>query len=101
MIVALVRGLAAARFYRRLMLLERRLDEPIVELPLPAGLTGRQLDLEDLPAYHALRPDQDPAVIRRRLADVSGPSQPGRGNGSSPSVGRRRDGPPSSISIGK
>ena len=63
-----VRVLAAARVYRRLMLLERRLDEPIVDLPLPAGLAVRQLDLEDLGAYCAFRPDQDPAAIRQRLA---------------------------------
>jgi len=59
---------AVARVYRRLMLLEHRLDEPIVDLPLPAGLAVRQLDLEDLGAYCAFRPDQDPAAIRQRLA---------------------------------
>jgi len=67
-IAAAVRMLAVARVYRRLMLLERRLDEPIVDLPLPVGLAVRQLDLEDLGAYCAFRPDQDPGVIRRRLA---------------------------------
>lgn len=62
-----LRVLGATRLYRRLMLLDRPLDEPIVGLGLPPGVTVRQLDLKDVPAYCAFRPDADPSAIRRRL----------------------------------
>jgi GNAT superfamily N-acetyltransferase len=63
----LFRGLAKARVYRRLMLLERRLDEPIVELPLPDGIVVRRIEREHLDAYQAFRSGPDGAEGARRL----------------------------------
>lgn len=51
------------------MLLERPLDDPIPDLPLPPGVTVLPLRLADVPAYLAFRPDQAAAIIERRLGD--------------------------------
>ena len=65
----LLRALGAARLYRRLMLLERRLDEPIVDIALPPGIAVRQLDLDDVVTYRAFRPGADSDAVRRRLIE--------------------------------
>ena len=65
----LLRALGAARLYRRLMLLERFLADPIVDIALPPDVEVRQLDLGDVPAYCALRPDADASVVRQRLIE--------------------------------
>jgi hypothetical protein len=62
------RGLARLGVYRRLVIRERRFDEPVPDLPLPAGLEVRPLMPHESAAYAALRPDQGQAECERRLA---------------------------------
>jgi hypothetical protein len=61
------RGLARVRVYRRLVLRERRLDEPLPDRPLPDGLEVRRLTPREAPAYSMLRPDQARGEYERRL----------------------------------
>ena len=62
------RALARLGVYRRLLLIERRLDQPIPDLPLPASIAMRLLGPDDIPAYLAFRPDQRAEEIAERLA---------------------------------
>jgi GNAT superfamily N-acetyltransferase len=62
------RALGKLRIYRRLFLLERPLDAPILDLPIPVGLAIARLRTDDLAAYRAFRPDQDRRVLERRWA---------------------------------
>lgn len=62
------RGLAALGLYRRLTLLERRLEGPIPEVPATAGAEGSALAPGDVDAYRALRPEQNPDLFLDRLA---------------------------------
>jgi GNAT superfamily N-acetyltransferase len=64
-----LRLLGAGRLYRRLMLLDRPLGQPIPDLPLPPGVSVRMLGVDDIPAYLAFRPGQDPVEIRRRILE--------------------------------
>lgn len=66
---AWLRALAALGIYRRLVLLERRLDEPIPDTPLPAGVEVRALGPADADAYAAFRPEQGAAELGRRLSE--------------------------------
>jgi len=61
------RGLAFAGVYRRLILRERPLSEPIPDLPARVTIRVRLLAESDVAAYLAFRSDQDAADIRRRL----------------------------------
>jgi GNAT superfamily N-acetyltransferase len=63
------RGLARLRLYRALVLTERRLAEPLPDLPVPAGLTVRRLTPDDVTAYAAFRPEQGRSECDRRLAE--------------------------------
>lgn len=62
------RALATLRLYRRLFLLERLLDEPLPDFPLPPGVAIERLGPDDLDAYAAFRPGQGRAACERRLA---------------------------------
>lgn len=62
------RVLASLALYRRLVLLERSLENPIPEIPAVEGAQGVALTPEDVDAYLQLRPDQDRALFMRRLA---------------------------------
>lgn len=62
------RALATLRLYRRLFLLERPLDEPLPDFPLPPGVAIERLGPDDLDAYAAFRPEQGRAACERRLA---------------------------------
>jgi GNAT superfamily N-acetyltransferase len=62
------RALARLGVYRRLFLLERMLDAPIPDWPLPAGVRVETLGPDDLSAYAALRAGQGRATCARRWA---------------------------------
>jgi len=61
------RSLSRARIYRRLILIERPLSEPVSNISPRVPVTVRVLADSEIGAYTALRPQQDPAQIRRRL----------------------------------
>jgi len=72
--VAVVRLLRRAWFglwsrmgYRRLLLLERRLDEPIRDLGQPIPVTIGLLREDEIEDYTTLVPDADPVDVRSRL----------------------------------
>jgi SAM-dependent methyltransferase/RimJ/RimL family protein N-acetyltransferase len=54
--------------YRRLVLMERRLDRPIAGEADPTPLVVDLLQSSDVEEYHHLRPDIEVAEVRRRLA---------------------------------
>jgi SAM-dependent methyltransferase/GNAT superfamily N-acetyltransferase len=53
--------------YRRLIVMERRLDEPIVAITAGIPAVVRILTDADVDHYTAFRPDTEPAEVRRRL----------------------------------
>jgi GNAT superfamily N-acetyltransferase len=61
------RGLSRAKMYRRLILVERMLSEPVPEISLSMRVTVEVLTSDKIAAYRALRPQQDPAEVTRRL----------------------------------
>lgn len=60
-------ALARAGIYRRLLLAERPLSEPLPEVAPSMAAPVALLAVEQLDAYRAFRPDQDPEEVRRRL----------------------------------
>jgi len=54
--------------YRRLILLERPLGDPLPEVPSQARLAVGQLEETEVDEYLEFRPDTVPAEVRRRLA---------------------------------
>lgn len=62
------KALSFGRIYRRLILLERHLSHAIPEVQIPASIQVTVLRDSEIGAYLALRPDQDAAKIRCRLA---------------------------------
>jgi GNAT superfamily N-acetyltransferase len=61
------RGLATARVYRRLVLLERTLSDPLPDVSIGVPVRVSVLTDSGVGAYTVLRPDQDIAEVRRRL----------------------------------
>ena len=55
--------------YRRVVLMECRLDRPLPEVTARVPLRMTLLAPDDLSHFAAFRPDLDPEVIRRRLAE--------------------------------
>lgn len=60
-------GLSFTGVYRRLVLLERSLEQPLPEIPVPGSMRVTMLAASEIEAYMAFRPDQDASEIRRRL----------------------------------
>jgi SAM-dependent methyltransferase len=54
--------------YRRLLVMELRLDEPLADVPLRVPAVIEPLRGSDVGDYVAFRPDTDPAEVRRRVA---------------------------------
>ena len=61
------RGLSRARLYRRLILIERKLSEPVPEISVRVPVRVSVLAESEINAYLEFRPEQDAAEIRRRL----------------------------------
>jgi len=53
--------------YRRALLMERRLDEPVAEVTLRLPVAMGLLGLSDVAEYAAFRPGADPCEVHRRL----------------------------------
>jgi ribosomal protein S18 acetylase RimI-like enzyme len=56
-------------FYRRVIVFSRQMENisSPANLPFPIDITT--LQEKDLPAYHRFRPEQNPRMIRKRIAD--------------------------------
>jgi hypothetical protein len=63
-----LRDKALTTFLRRIAVLVRALDDDPCEFPLPEGLHLAILGAPEMDAYHLLRPEQDRALSRDRLA---------------------------------
>jgi GNAT superfamily N-acetyltransferase len=61
------RGLARARIYRRLILVERLLSQPFPDVSARVPVCVSLLADGEIDAYMAFRPDQSIAEVRRRL----------------------------------
>jgi GNAT superfamily N-acetyltransferase len=64
-----IRGLARARIYRRLILVERSLSQPIPDASAHVPVCVRVLAAGEVDAYMLFRPDQGLAEVRRRLVE--------------------------------
>jgi len=60
-------GLARARIYRRLLIVERPLSEPLPDVSAHVPVCVSLLAADDSAAYMAFRPDQSTIEVRRRL----------------------------------
>ena len=63
------KGLSCSQTYRRLVLLERMVNQPLPDVTAARPVRVSVLAEGEIGAYLALRPDQDRAEIRRRLED--------------------------------
>jgi GNAT superfamily N-acetyltransferase len=61
------RGLARARIYRRLILVERPLSQPFPDVSASVPVSVSLLAAGEIDAYMAFRPDQSVGEVRRRL----------------------------------
>jgi RimJ/RimL family protein N-acetyltransferase len=62
-----IRVLSAARIYRRLVVIERPLSEPLQDISVDVPVRVRVLTGSEVSAYMTLRPDQNVTEVRRRL----------------------------------